>query len=106
MMIPGGATIPSSAGLSRAYAPQTSYTPPPSPPAAKEDLTRRFDSVTISENAGSSDWMELKSRIHREVRAVPSTDTIDRLREEIRSGAFRPDAREIARKMLLFEEAV
>ena len=77
-------------------------------PAQKGDLSRRFDSVTISGdgNGRSSFALELKSRLSREVRvASPSGSVAASLRNEVQNGTYQPDPAAIARKMLLLGEA-
>ena len=107
MVIAGGANISPAAPVARTYQPQT-FAPAP---AAKEkeetaDLSRRFDSVTISENGTGSLENDLKSRLTQEARTVTSTERIASLRDQIRSGEYRPDPMAIARKMLLLGEAM
>ena len=102
MMIPGGANVSPTAGAARKY-PQGRY----SSPAQKEEaLTRRFDSVMISEIGGEKAALDLKSRLSQEVRTTTSTDMVSALREQIQNGTYQPDPREIARKMLLMGESV
>lgn len=88
--------------VARTYAAQT-YS---AAPVQKEELARRFDSVTISgENGKSSFEMELRSKLAQEVRTATSSGKLSALREEVQSGAYWPDPMAIARKMLLFGEA-
>ena len=78
-------------------------------PAQKGDISRRFDSVTISgDGSGRSSFaLELKSRLSREVRVASSSGSAAAsLRDEIQSGTYQPDPAAIARKMLLLVEAV
>ena len=107
MMIPGGANINPAAAVARTYQPQSF---PPAQSAAREepreDLARRFDSVTISGSGAGNMGMELTSRLTQEVRTATSTDRIASLREQILSGEYRPDPMEIARRMLLMGGAV
>ena len=67
--------------------------------------TRRFDSVTLSSGDGtrSSFEMELRGKISREVRTATSSGKVASLREQVQSGTYRVDAREIAKKMMLME---
>ena len=104
MMIPGGATVAGPAGLVRTFQPQSFSGAGAAVGAQREDFARRFDSVTITE--GSSAARDLKSRLSQEVRTATSTDMVSALRQQIRSGTYQSDPREIARKMLLMGEAV
>ena len=97
-----GISVPSE--VSRPYASQAHNVSP----AQKGDLSRRFDSVTISGdgNGRSSFALELKSRLSREVRVASSSGSAAAaLRDEVQSGAYKPDPTAIARKMLLLGEA-
>ena len=94
-------------GVQRTYTgPQLPSHPAAQEPERKEDLSRRFDSVQISEGGQGSHQLELKSRLSQEVRTATSTDMIAALREQVRTGTYTPDPTAIARKMLLAEEAV
>ena len=87
--------------LQRAYQPsQTSA----AQTTQKPSLSRRFDSVTISEENSQTFAMEARSRLAREVRSATSSGSVSALREEISRGAYRPDSMAIARNMLLFGE--
>ena len=99
----GGISAPSE--VTRPYASQAYSISP----AQKENLSRRFDSVMISEERSgrSSFEQELKSRLSREVRVASSSGSAAAsLRDEIQSGTYQPDPAAIARKMLLLGEAV
>ncbi len=74
----------------------------------KSDVNRRFDSVTLSGSDGtrSSFEMELRGKISQEVRTATSSGQVAALREQVQSGTYQVDAREIAKKMLLLGEAV
>ncbi|MBQ9412099.1 MAG: flagellar biosynthesis anti-sigma factor FlgM [Oscillospiraceae bacterium] len=100
MVIQGSAGIVSAAGLGRAYpAAQVSA---PAAAGARESLTRRFDSVTISARGGGQNVRSsLKSALSQELRATMGTESLDALREEIRSGAYQPDPMETAKRILL-----
>lgn len=87
----------------RVYMPQGGR---PAEAAQKEDLGRRFDRVDIENNSGRSFELDLRGRLSREVRTATSSGMIADLREQVRSGAYAPDPAQIARKMLLMEEAV
>ena len=69
------------------------------------DVNRRFDSVMLSGGDGkrSTFEMELRGKISQEVRTATSSGQIAALREQVQSGTYRVDAREIAKKMLLME---
>ena len=73
----------------------------------KGEANRRFDSVTLSEGGirGSFE-MELRGRLSQEVRTATSSGPVAALREQVKNGTYQIDAREIAKKMLLLEEAV
>ncbi|MBQ9411582.1 MAG: flagellar biosynthesis anti-sigma factor FlgM [Oscillospiraceae bacterium] len=43
----------------------------------------------------------LKSALSQELRATMGTESLDALREEIRSGAYQPDPMETAKRILL-----
>jgi len=103
MKITANGALPSAAELVRSYAAQSQS----AVKAPKGGLTRRFDQVMISGGPSreSAFEQELKSRLTREVRTATSSDRVAELREQVRSGAYRPDPFEIARKMLLLGEA-
>ena len=104
MKISASGGIPVSSEVTRPYAAQT-YTVSP---VQKGELSRRFDSVTISGdgNGRSSFALELKSRLSREVRVASSSGSaVVALRDDIQSGAYQPDPAAIAKKMLLLGEA-
>lgn len=71
-------------------------------------MERRFDSVMLSGGDGkrSSFEMELRGKIAREVRTATSSGQVAALREQVQSGSYQVDARELAKKMLLMGEAV
>ena len=63
---------------------------------------RRFDSITLSgESKRSSFEMELRGKISQEVRTATTSGQVAALREQVQSGTYQVDAREIAKKMLL-----
>ena len=98
MMIPGDARITGAAGLTRAYAPRKSAVAK----APRGESARRFDSVSISENSAANTFaLELKSKLTQEVRTATSSEQIAAIREQVQNGTYQPDAREIARSMLL-----
>ena len=95
-----GANFSAAAEAARVYQSQSS--------AAKlqrSDAGRRFDSILLStgEHARSSFEMELRGKISQEVRTATSSGQVAALREQVQSGAYQVDAREIAKKMLLME---
>lgn len=99
--------IQGSLAASAAEVQRTVYQPQPSQPqnVSKNEgnTARRFDSVTIraADGGQSAYMMELRSKISQEVRTATSSGRVAELREQIRSGAYRPDPSAIARKMCL-----
>lgn len=71
----------------------------------RSGVDRRFDSVMLSGVDGrrSSFEMELRGKISQEVRTATSSGQVAALREQVQSGTYQVDAREIAKKMLLME---
>ena len=69
----------------------------------KGSAPNRFDSIMLSRSGGtrSAYEMELRSSISRDVRTATSVGQVAQLREQVRSGTYEVDAREIAKKMLL-----
>ena len=63
----------------------------------------RFDQVALSSEPSGADRfrMELVSRLSREVRSAVTTRDIQALRQQVSTGEYRPDARQIAARMLL-----
>ena len=74
----------------------------------KGGASRRFDSITLSGGDGvrGSFEMELRGKLSQEVRTATSSGQVAALREQVQSGAYEVDTREIAKKMLLVGEAV
>ena len=71
------------------------------------DVNRRFDSVTLSDGGARGSFeMALRGKISQEVRTATSSGQVAALREQVQNGTYQVDAREIAKKMLLLEEAV
>lgn len=73
------------------------------------EKTRRFDTVIISNvNRTGEDQnvLRLRESVSMDLRSATAaqTDRIASLREEIRSGSYRIDARAIADRMLMFGE--
>lgn len=98
MMIPGDARITGAAGLQRAY-PVKGFS---AAKTGKGEFARRFDSFSISENSTADTYaLDLKSKLTQEVRTATSSEQIAAIREQIQSGSYQVDAREIAKKMLL-----
>ncbi len=103
-MIISGANITATETAARVYQGQTGG----AAKAQKGDMSRRFDSVTLSGGDGtrSTYEMELRGKISREVRTATSSGQVAALREQVQNGTYEVDAREIAKKMLLIGEAV
>lgn len=100
----------SGANISAAEAAARVYQGQPGAAAKQERIVtpHRFDSVTLSggDGARTSFEMELRGRISREVRTATSSGQVAALREQVQNGSYKVDARELAKKMLLLEEAV
>lgn len=103
MIIRGGANInaPGAGGVKRTYASAAAG----KAKAEKSEFARRFDSVTIS-GAGENAALEgigaaLKNELAQEIRAAASPENIAELKELVQRGEYRPDAGEIAKRMLL-----
>ena len=64
-----------------------------------------FDHLTLSagQEAGP-DFRELAANLSGQVRNFNTTGKIQELRNQVASGAYRPDARETAARMLLMAE--
>ena len=102
-MIISGANISAAEMAARVYQSQAG--------AAKMQrggAVRRFDSVMLSttEGARSSYEMDLRGKISQEVRTATSSGQVAALREQVRNGTYQVDARALAKKMLLLDEAV
>lgn len=106
MIIRGGANLnaPGAGGVKRAY----STTAAGKSGTEKSEFARRFDSVTIQgvgENAALEGiGAELKSELAAEIRAAASPENVAALKELVQRGEYRPDAGEIAKRMLLLGE--
>ena len=100
MRIPG-ANISATETAARVYQGQSGGTAK----VQKGNASRRFDSITLSGGDGtrSSYEMELRGKISQEVRTATSSGQVAALREQVQSGNYKVDAREVARKMLLME---
>ena len=98
--------------LAAAEAARSAYQPPAlsgtaAQAAQKSDYLRRFDSVTLTNSGAHTNFeLELRSKLSQEVRTATSSGAVSKLRDEVRSGAYRPDTMMTARKMLLWGEAV
>lgn len=71
--------------------------------AAEKD--RRYDQVTLSAAQEGTDRfrMTLCGRLSQEVRAVTTTGELQELGRQVHSREYRPDASEIAARMLLLK---
>ena len=64
-----------------------------------------FDQITLSAGQETSPvFRELASSLSQQVRTFNTTGKIQELRNQVASGAYRPDARETAARMLLLAE--
>lgn len=65
----------------------------------------RYDQVSLTrEGAGDSRFLREAASLSRQVRTTNTTGKIQELRRQVASGAYQPDARETARRMLLMGE--
>lgn len=65
-----------------------------------------FDQVNISQSSTSEQFRkELVSRLVHKVRTLHTANDIHRIRAEVQSGTYQPDAVEIAAKLLLEENS-
>ncbi len=74
----------------------------------QKNAGQRFDSILISTaDASRNDavQMRLRGQLVQEVRCATSSGEVQKVREQIESGAYRVEPAEIARKMLLIMEA-
>lgn len=96
-----GANIAATEVAARVYQGQSAGTAK----TQKGNIDRRFDSIMLSGGDGtrSSFEMELRGKISQEVRTATSSGQVAALREQVQSGTYQVDAREIAKKMLLTE---
>lgn len=106
MIIQGGANVgaPGAGGVKRAYTAAAAG----KSKAEKSEFARRFDSVTIT-NVGENAALEgigaeLKSELTAEMRAAASPENVAALKDLVQRGEYRPNAGEIAKKMLLLGE--
>ena len=65
----------------------------------------RFDQVALSQEPGGESRfrMDLVSRLSQEVRTTTTTGEIQALHSQVQSGQYRPDAAQIAARMLLIK---
>ena len=64
-----------------------------------------FDQITLSAGQEASPtFRELAASLSQQVRTYNTTGKIQELRNQVASGAYRPDARETAARMLLLAE--
>jgi len=98
-----GANISSAEMAARVYQSQASAVK-----TQRGGISRRFDSVMLStaEGTRSTYEMDLRGKLSQEVRTATSSGQVAALREQVRSGTYQVDARELAKKMLLLGEAV
>jgi anti-sigma28 factor (negative regulator of flagellin synthesis) len=88
------------AGLTRYQAPASQTIPR----NARRDS--QFDQVNISREPGGTEQFqrEVVSRLVREVRTTHSAFDIQKIKDQVQSGSFKPDAAEVAAKLLLEEQ--
>ena len=66
----------------------------------------RYDQVSLSrEGAGESRFLREAASLSQQVRTTNTPGKIQELRQQVASGAYQPNAQEIARRMLLMGEA-
>lgn len=94
-----GANISAAEAASRLYQSQSGG----AARVQRGDVNRRFDSIMLSgtDNKRGSFEMELRGKLSQEVRTATSSGRVAALREQVQSGTYQVDAREIAKKMLL-----
>lgn len=88
--------------------PSVSYAPSPlSNTGRSQVMEGQYDKVCISRESSGTDLFqrELTSRLVREVRTAHTSSDIQRIKNEVQIGSYKPDANEIAAKMLLEESA-
>jgi len=91
--------------LSKPIELQRAYQPPQTGAAQTQkpsSLSRRFDSVTLSEE--NSPILEARHRLSNEVRTAALSVPVSAIREAIQQGTYPLDSKAIARNMLLFGE--
>lgn len=72
-----------------------------------QSADNHFDQVNITRESSSADRFrrEWISRLVKEVRTSHTASDIQRIRSEVQSGDYQPDAKEIAAKILLEENS-
>ena len=67
---------------------------------------QHYDQVQFSSHLSEAEKRvrETAGQITRQIRTRPSRQDLESLRQQVSSGAYQPDAREIAARMLLIEE--
>lgn len=75
-------------------------------PAESRPVTQHFDQIEISNRPTGEEKriLDLASRLAREVRTRPTRAELESLKEQVQSGSYTPDPREIAASMLLVDE--
>ena len=74
-------------------------------PAGVRAQEAKFDQITLSgQGEVSPTFRELAASLSQQVRTYNTTGRIQDLRDQVASGAYRPDARETAARMLLLSE--
>ena len=72
-----------------------------------EGKLEKFDQITLSAQGGQTaapTFRELAASLSQQVRTYNTTGKIQDLHDHVASGAYRPDARETAARMLLLSE--
>ena len=79
---------------------------PASTGTAANHMAQKYDSACFSEQSNNTDsfFMNLVSRIAKEVRTTTTTADIRELHQAVQSGNYNPDPHAIASRMLLFAE--
>lgn len=69
----------------------------------QETLSGKFDHVDISHvpSDGQDFFRAVVARVAQEVRTVTTTGDIQAMKQQVRSGEYQPNPRELAAKMLL-----
>jgi negative regulator of flagellin synthesis FlgM len=94
-----------SGGVSPIF-PSVSYTPSSNSSTARPQIAEgQFDKVNISRDSSGTDQFqrELVSRLVREVRTAHTSSDIQEIKSEVQAGIYKPNANEIAAKLLLEE---
>lgn len=65
----------------------------------------RYDQVSLSrESGGESRFLREAASLSQQVRTTNTTGKVQELRRQVQAGEYKPDAQEIARRMLLMGE--